>query len=165
MNDRIGWEKVADIEIRSRISVSDTSYFFDTPVLVPVPGGFYSVSVCYHTCENFRHIGSLRMLMAGATVSKRGNMIGTVVVDFGQIGICDRDTVESAFDVLGDGGMHQYYDQLNTTDLLGWVCLPKSARMLTIRPGFGDGSYSVWALTGMHGATEGIEISFMQDLV
>jgi hypothetical protein len=61
-------------------------------------------------------------------------------VDFGQIGICDRDAVQRAFDTLGDEGMSIYHDQLNTTDFFGWVKLPGPAITAIVRP-FGDGTY------------------------
>jgi len=88
----------------------------------------------------------------------RGRVVGQVSVGFGQLGICDREEVEKAFDALGDAAMTTYFDQLNSTDLTGWITLPGGIRMAMVRPGFGDGSYPVFELQDVNGRAAGIEI-------
>lgn len=63
----------------------------------------YSVMVRYGSNEGGKYVSALRMARGDDLV--RGSRLNDVLVDFGQIGVCDRDAVERAFDILGDAGM------------------------------------------------------------
>ena len=144
--------------IGGRLSVSDTSYFYDAPVLLPVQPGKYSVMVRYGTSEGVKYVSALRVARGDNLV--RGSRMGDVLVDFAQVGVCDRDAVEKAFDSLGDTGMRIYYDQLQTTDLVKTVTLPGNVEMIIARSGFGDGNYPVYLLGASPQVPAGIEIDF-----
>ncbi|NKI96835.1 DUF4241 domain-containing protein [Rhizobacter sp. SG703] len=155
------FENVGHIEVRQTISLSDTSYFYDEPILVDTGPGKYAVSVEYAFPEGHRHVAALRALVAETDQFSRGAKLGNIQVDFAQIGICDRDVIEAAFDSLGDDGMSQYYDLLNTTTPVSWIYLPGSAAMCVVRPGYGDGSYPVYELRAVDGALVGVELEFI----
>lgn len=151
------WEPLGTLKIRGRLSVADTSYFFDKPLILDLVPGDYQVSARYVLPTGHKHIAGLRVGTAEVALT-RGTEIGKVSVDFGQLGVCDRDATEAAFDSLGDEGMPRYYDQLNTTALVEWVHLPGPVNMLVVRPGFGDGAYPVRELLRPDGGRGGIEI-------
>lgn len=153
-----GWETIGRVSSSGRLCVSDTSYFYDEPVILSVPPGEYSVMVRYGMSDGARYVSSLRVARGNDLV--RGSRLDDVLVDFGQIGVCDRNAVETAFDVLGDGGMHTYYDQLQTTDLIKTVTLPNKVEMFIARPAFGDGLYPVYMLGASDQMPAGIEIDF-----
>jgi hypothetical protein len=159
-SDRIPspWETIGAISIGDRLSVSDTSYFYDEPVLLSVAPGTYSVMVRYGSNEGTKYVRAMRVARGNNLV--RGSRLDHVVVDFGQIGVCDRDAVEKAFDELGDAGMSTYYDQLQTSDLVKTVTLPDNAEMFIARSGFGDGLYPVYLLGASDQMPAGIEIDF-----
>jgi hypothetical protein len=142
--------------------VSDTSYFYDEPVLLSVPPGEYFVMIRYGTSEGAKYVSGLRVVRGPEPI--RGSRLDDVVVDFGQIGVGDRDAVEKAFDVLGDSGMQAYYGQLQTTDLVKTVKLPDNVEMFIARSGFGDGVYPVYVLGASGQIPAGIEIDFERSL-
>jgi hypothetical protein len=152
------WETIGSVLSGGRLSVSDTSYFYDEPVLLTVPPGEYSVMVRYGMSEGTKYVSSLRVARGKDVV--RGSRLADVLVDFGQIGVCDRDAVEKAFGVLGDAGMQTYYEQLQTTDLVKTISLPNKVEMFIARPGFGDGLYAVYVLGASEQMPAGIEIDF-----
>ncbi|HKQ39495.1 MAG TPA: hypothetical protein VJ063_15565 [Verrucomicrobiae bacterium] len=156
------WELVGDIAVRGRLSISDTSYFYDHPIIVEVIPEHYSVRVRYVSSEGHNYIAGVRVAHHGSLA--RATWMGNVTVDFAQIGICDRDAAEFAFNLLGDGGMPYYYKQLDTVGSVEWVQLPGSVKMLVIRPGFGDGSYPVYQLLRSDGTKAGIEIDCLHPL-
>ena len=137
---------------------SNTSYFYDEPVLLSVAPGHYSVTVRYGSTDGTKYVSAMRVARGSDLV--RASRLGDVVVDFGQIGVCDRAAVEKAFDVLGDAGMSTYHDQLQTTELVKAVALPNDAEMFIARSGFGDGLYPVYLLGTSDQTPAGIEIDF-----
>jgi hypothetical protein len=163
IDDQMDWEIIGQLEIQGKISISDSNYFYDQPVVVPLEAGRYSVSVFYGTQEGHRYIARARVAISEGPL-KLGDEVGIVGVDFGQLGVCDRDSVETAFDILGDSRMPEYFDQLNTTDLIGTVKLPEEVKMLIFRPGFGDGSYPVYEILGSNGRRRGLEIDCLKDV-
>lgn len=138
--------------------MSDTSYFYDEPVVLSVPAGEYSVMVRYGIREGTKYVSSLRVARGDGLI--RGTLLSRVLVDFGQIGVCDRDAVETAFDILGDAGMQNYYEQLQTTDLVKIISLPNNIEMFVAHSGFGDGHYPVYLLGATDHVPAGIEIDF-----
>ena len=150
------------MSIGGRLSVSDTSYFYDEPVLLSVLPGEYSVMIRYGTSEGAKYVSSLRVARGNDLV--RGSRLEDLVVDFGQIGVGDRDAIEKAFDALGDAGMQAYYVQLQTTELVKTVDLPNNAKMLVTRSGFGDGLYPVYILGASSQMPAGVEIDFEHSL-
>ena len=151
------WESLGELEIGGRLSISDTSYFYDEPIVVPVEKGKYEVSVQYGMENGSSHVELVRVA-AISMQCLRSEAIGSVQIDFGQIAICDRDAIELAFDALGDERMPEYFEKLNTTEPVGWINLPAGERMFFARPGFGDGVYPVYKLMTSDGITAGIEI-------
>lgn len=156
------WETIGSVPSGGRLSVSDTSYFYDEPVILSVPPGEYSVMVRYGMSGGAKYVSSLRVARGKELV--RGSRLNDVLVDFGQIGICDRDAVENAFDILGDAGMQTYYEQLQTTDLVKTISLPNKVDIFVARPGFGDGLYPVYVLGAPDQMPAGIEIDFERSL-
>jgi hypothetical protein len=152
------WETVGTVPIGGRLSVSDTSYFYDEPVLLSLLPGHYSVMIRYGSNDGAKYVSAMRV--ARGTDLVRGSRLDDVVIDFGQVGVCDRDAVEKAFDVLGDAGMSNYHDQLQTNDLVKTVILPNKAEMFIVRSGFGDGLYPVYLLGASDQIPAGIEIDF-----
>jgi len=163
IDDQMDWELIGQLEILGRISISDSSYFYDQPVIVPLDPGRYSVSVSYGIQAGHRYIARARVTTSEEEQLKTGNKVGFVGVDFGQIGICDRDSVETAFDILGDSRMPEYFAQLNIADLFGTVKLPKEIKMFIFRPGFGDGNYPIYEILGSEGRSRGVEIDCMKN--
>jgi len=155
-SSRSAWECIGSIEIRGRLSLSDTSYFYDDPVILDVDPGVYRINAVFGDFQGFRHLMAIRVINAEDVLL--GGVVGNIGVDFGQIGICDRSAVEAAFDVLGDAGMGEYFDQLNTTELIGIVGLPLGVAMYIFRPGFGDGDYPVIELFDLNGKRSGVQI-------
>jgi hypothetical protein len=127
-------------------------------VLLSLQPGEYTVMVRYETDEGVRYVRGLRVARGENLV--RGARVGDLVVDFAQVGVCDRDAMEQAFDGLGDSGMHSYYDQLQTTDLATILVLPNDAKMFIVRSGCGDGNYRVYLLGASSQLPAGIEIDF-----
>ena len=153
-----GWETIGTISIGCRLSVSDTSYFYDEPILLSVPAGQYSVMVRYGSNDGGRYVSALRVACGNDLV--RGSRLDDVLIDFGQIGVCDRDAAEAAFDILGDVGMPTYYNQLQTTELAKTVTLPNNVEMFIVRSGFGAGLYPVYVLGASGQVPAGVEIDF-----
>jgi hypothetical protein len=151
------WESLGKLDIAGRLSISDTSYFYDEPIIVPVGNGTYEVSVQYGIENGSSYVELVRVAAIGKQCS-RSEAIGSLIIDFGQLGICDRDAVEHAFDALGDERMPEYFDQLNTSEPVGWISLPSGERMFIARPGFGDGAYPVYKLMTSDGIAAGIEV-------
>jgi len=156
------WETIGTLSIAGRLSVSDSSYFYDEPILLSVPPGEYSVMIRYGTSEGVKYVRGLRVARGKDVV--RGSQLDVVVVDFGQIGVGDRDTLEKVFDALGDAGMQSYYGQLQTTDLVKRVSLPNKVEMFIARSGFGDGVYPIYVLGSSGQMPAGIEIDFEHSL-
>jgi hypothetical protein len=157
------WEVIGHLETQGRISISDSSFFYDQPVVVSVEPGKYSVSVLYETRKGHRHIARARVATSEEPV-KLGTVVGIVGVEFGQVGVCDRELVESAFDVLGDSRMPEYFNQLNTTELIGIIKLPEEVKMYIFRPGFGDGRYPVYEILASNGKRRGLEIDCLKHI-
>lgn len=153
------WKAIDTIAVHGRLSISDTSYFWDAPLIVNVQAGNYRLAVRVELEAGHRHVAAARVT-AAQDVS-RGNKLGDVLVDFGQLGFCDRDAIERAFESLD---MDVYYDQLNTEELTGRALLPGSDKILYVRTGFGSGSYSVYELLKPDGTRAGIEVNFTEDM-
>jgi hypothetical protein len=156
MSDR-DWTPIGELAVQGRISVSDTSFFYDDPAIVSVVAGRYAIGVRRVEIDGHEHVMAVSAVRS-STPLIRGRVVGEVSVSFGQVGICDRDEVEKAFDALGDTGMATYFDQLNTTDLTGWITLPGGVTMAMVRPGFGDGTYQLFELVDAEGRVQGIEL-------
>lgn len=156
-DDARGWQWVDELVVSSgELSISDTSYFYDEPVLVRVQNGRYAVYVEIAERDGEPFVRSLRVCSEDGLA--RGQRIGGVLVDFGQIGVCDRGAVAAEFTQLEDAGMPIYYEKLNTTYLSGVVMLPHGTKMAVIRPGFGDGNYTVFSLVNASGELRGVEV-------
>ena len=56
IDDLMRWEIIGQLETQGRISISDSSYFYDQPIVVLLEPGKYSVSVFYSFQEGRRHI-------------------------------------------------------------------------------------------------------------
>ena len=151
------WNAVNDIDIDSRLSISDTSYFYDEPVIVSLPKARYRVTVRLISPEGDQHVAAVRLVSSDEEVS-RGKRVGSVLVDFGQVGFCDRDAVEKAFEAIADDEMSLYYDQLDTTTVSGQAVLPGAVKIAYVRPGFGDGTYPVYELLRPDGTVIGVEL-------
>lgn len=152
------YTSIAQLSVDSQISISDTSYFYDEAVIIEVPSGRYQVEVAYDFPEGHKHVAAMRVAPEKSTDLCRGPKLGSLIVDFGQVGICDRDAVEAAFEILGDEQMNKYYDQLDSTELTLIVRLPGQTEMIVVRPGFGDGSYPVYGIVDRSGTQVGFEI-------
>ena len=158
--EKSDWVEIGKIETTGCLSLSDTSYFYDQPVIVDIDPGIYSVAVSFVKIDGHLHIARAKVATS-AVDSKLGREIGAIGVDFGQIGVCDRSFVEAAFDALGDDGMPEYFDQLGITELNGVVSLKNVRAMFIFKPGFGDGSYPVYELIGPNGVRRGVEVDCM----
>jgi hypothetical protein len=155
--DEPDWKDVGKIPIARLASISDTSYFFDEALIIPLQRGDYLASVRTSQTHGGGRVIGVRLAGFAGPLS-RGRQMGTVLVDFGQIGICDRQAVQSGFASLGDEGMPRYYAQLNTTEPVTWVRLPSAVEMLVVRPASGDGVFPVWEIVGPGGLRAGFEI-------
>lgn len=143
-----------------RLSISDSSYFYDAPLVVDFPMGPAEVSVVTAMREDSRPVVGVRLVAASPrpAATMRGGLLGKVLVDFAQIGVGDRVAVESAFDALGDAGMSRYFDQLQTEADVFWIELPSGVSLFAFRSGFGDGLYPVFELVDASGQRVGVEI-------
>lgn len=151
------WKYAGELNIASgQLSISDTSYFYDSPVVVPLKPGMYTIHADIAEWSGEDYVRTVRIEREHNT--RRGACLGKVQVDFGQIGLCDRAVTEEAFERLGDDKMHLYFDQLNTTELFGTVSLQNGTIMMYFRPGFGDGTYRIYELLDAHGGLLGVEI-------
>lgn len=143
-----------------RLSVSDSSYFYDAPVVVDFPVGPAEVSIAAEVHGGHRHV--LRVLLTTRSLqpgpTTRGAVLGKVVVDFAQICVGDRVAACAAFDALGDAGMSRYFDQLQTEEGVFWIELPSNVALLAFRSGFGDGLYPVIEVVDPTEARVGVEI-------
>ena len=143
-----------------KLSIADSSYFYDAPVVVDFPQGVADVGVTTEVHAGRRHV--IKVLLttpAGRGPGPmRGALLGKVLVDFAQISVGDRVAVESAFDALGETGMSLYFDQLQTEDDVFWIELPSGVSMFAFRSGFGDGLYPVFELIDDRGQRVGVEI-------
>jgi hypothetical protein len=136
-----------------RLSFSDTSYFFDSFVVVAVPPGPYNVAILRSKRGS---IALLRVVReAGCT---RGRKVGRISVDFAQVGVCDRDSTESAFQARTNDEMRKFFDAL-VTDEFGVIDLG-DIHMAFSRSGLGDGRYEVWELVDQEEHVCGAEIDF-----
>lgn len=157
MEQNTNWTSIGELDIASgQLSISDTSYFYDSPVVVTLEPGSYTVHVEVARLSGEAYVRTVRIERGGST--RRGTYIGNVEVDFGQIGVCDRAVTEHAFEQLGDDKMHLYFDQLNTTELFGSLTLPGGTTITFFRPGFGDGVYRLYEVLDVHGGLSGVEI-------
>ena len=163
MGDHVMWEESGQLELRRRLSISDTSYFYDEPLIVPVTPGNYVVSAAYGETDGIRHVRCFRVMLCGVELRSRRPGLGEVIVDFGQVGICDRDAAEAAFESLGEHGMDDYHRQLDYTDLSKWVHLPGPTLMWSARPAYGDGVYPAYDLRDQNSKRIGVEVSFVQN--
>jgi hypothetical protein len=154
------WEFVGSLEVCGKVSISDSSYFFDSAVIVDVEAGNYLVELLFSAPGAAQE--AVRVRPASPEITLRANgYLGEVLVDFGQIGICDREHAVKAFEQLGDDGMSRYYDQLSTDELVREIKICGEAKMLLIRPPSGDGSYPVYRLISQDGRRAGFEVHFV----
>lgn len=151
------WEIVGKLEVGGRLSLSDASYFYDDPLVITLGADEYTISIRRLSSGDHEHVARIRIASSGESFSLGGE-IGNVAVDFAQIGICDRNAIEVAFEALGDAGMLTFFEKLNVTDLVHTVQLPGSAKMFVVRPGFGDGTYPVLELLSVDRRRVGVEI-------
>jgi hypothetical protein len=159
--DESMWRHVCDLTTGGVLSVSDSSFFYDAPVLPVVNPGMYGVYANVALFQSHPHIIAVKVVTSMSPAMVRGRKWGDVTVDFAQIAICDRADAEAAFDALGDGRMDEYYDKLDNTELYTTITVSETmCDMAIVRTGFGDGAYPVYELRDSEGETSGIEIEF-----
>lgn len=158
-NDGLGeWRKIGMLTINDNLSLSDSSYFYDEPLIVKLKPDQYKLEINTLNIDGYEHVKTVRILPNDIQFCI-GQVLGHVNVDFGQIAICDRAIVENIFENLGDAGMPSYYDQLSIEDLSAPISLNNSIFMYVVKPGFGDGNYSVSALLSPQNELLGVEIN------
>jgi hypothetical protein len=150
------WQSIGEIEIASQLSLSDSSYFYDEPLVLAVNPGRHKMQIRCVSPGGHRHVAAIRILKSLGEL-RRGTKMGEFIVDFGQVAICDRTGAERAFETLGDNGMRRYFDQLNVTELFSLVILPDTT-MAIVRAGFGSGMYPVYELVDSDGQVNGVEV-------
>jgi hypothetical protein len=153
------WKVIDAIDVQARLSISDTSYIFDVPVIVDVPSGHYHVSVRFVRKDGETRVAATRVALS--TDVSRGAKVGDVIIDFAQLGVCDRDAFERVVESLTDEDMPTYFNQLQTLDDTGKAELP-GAKVVFTKTGYGDGEYPVYELRNTGGERAGVEIDFME---
>jgi hypothetical protein len=144
---------LGELSVGSRVSASDTAFFYDFPVIVDVEPGEYVVEA---VCAEGQRVVSASAVRKATTGAKRGRARGSIAVEFGQVGICDRDTFDHALKALNDPMLDGYFSQLNV-DTPG-VARVNGATMVFFRPLPGDGEFYVYELIDSEGRCCGIEI-------
>ena len=152
------WVDVCKVPINGRLSISDSMYFFDYPVIVSLPHAIYSVSVRYQGDDAARIVAAVRVSQDHSV--RRAREIGQVMVDFARIAICDRDRAEAEFEKLGNDGMSVYFDALDSTEHAYLITLPQGTVIAITGTGPGDGEYPVYMLASNDSLAAGIEVVF-----
>lgn len=134
------WRLVDTLETRSRLSVSDTSYFWDDFLDVNVRPGTYDVWICLIFDEGHEHVAAARLIESTQRAFERGASLGEVGIDFAQMGFCDREAVKRSFESIADPENSIYYDQLTNELRSGRALLPMGAKMVYVSTGYGDGT-------------------------
>lgn len=159
MDMREKYTEIGRLVIAGEILISDTCYFYDEPVIVTVVAGTYVVEVVIELIDNYERVVSARVRLED-TVGARAEKIGELIVDFAQVGFCNPAAMGHAFDLLGDDGMNAYYRQIDNVELYSMVTLLGDARMIVLRPGYGDGVYLIYELLSESGERVGVETVF-----
>ena len=166
------WKTVDVLDISSKLSLSDTSYFHDNPLIVDVPSGRYDVGVRVEsetTAYGDNSFVTCIRVFASTQQVRRGKQLGYLSVDFAQIGVCDRTAIERELANLSDEQMHLYYDQLKTTDesettrMTGVVTLPGGGKMVWVLGGIGNGEYAVYEMRDATGVVAGVEVDLTEE--
>ena len=76
------WTLVGGIRVNGRLSISDTSYFYDEPVIVSVRATTHMISVEKTDFSGHQHVMAIRAVSSGGAFI-RGRALGEVTVDFG----------------------------------------------------------------------------------
>lgn len=151
------WSAVARLRIDSgRLSLTDTAYYFEDPLVVDVMPDEYEVAVRTGRDRGHAFVAGIRVLRGEA--ADRGGKIGSVEVEFGQIGICDRRAMDDVFDALGLDRVDEYNKLLDTLELATEIRVPGDVPMVIVRPQSGGGDYVVRELLTAQGLRCGIEI-------
>ncbi len=96
------WSRLGTLDIRSgRLSISDSSFFFDFPLIVDLPPGEYVIEAVRAREGEHDLIERLRVVDRVAGDVARGEPLGFVTVQFAQLGLCDRTRAE--FELLRRG--------------------------------------------------------------
>jgi hypothetical protein len=156
---RARWHDVARLHIERRVSISDTSFFFeDDAVILDLPAGPYLISALIATEAGVEYVSAVRVYAEPARF-RRGDACGAVNVVFGQIGICDRDVAEEALNRIANSeDWSMYSELLCTTELTTTITIPGGIPMAIVRLG-SDGS--VYDLVDPRQARRvGVEVAF-----
>lgn len=166
------WTQIGSLEIGSgRLSISDSSFFFDFPLIVDSPPGAYFVEAVeaqdsgHDLIERVRLVGpaGAREPAAGALSDhpSRGDHLGYVSVQFAQLGLCDRTQAEAAFASLDEDGLNTFTSQMSLSTLTGVARFPNGTAMFLVKPGFGDLDSAAFELL-RDGQRCGVELVFVE---
>lgn len=153
------WHRLGLVEIASgQLSISDTAYFDDAAVVIDLPPGQYDVLVLPIALDGHTHIAGAQVRAQAIASSARGALLDRVDVEFGQIGVCDRRTMEAYLAGL-ELERPEYMEQLSrTVELTGSVSAGGVVVMQYFHPGFGSDKYPIYELWGADGRRVGVEI-------
>lgn len=155
------WTRVASLVVTSgRLSLSDSSFFWESPLIVDVRPGTYAVEVQTGAHAGVSIAERLRLSLAGTRSLARGRLAGHVDLQFAQLGLCDRDTFEHAIAAADEEGWLAFTEQFAITSLTGIARLAESVEMVLVKPGFGDLDPAVYELVE-GGACCGVEAAFL----
>ena len=155
------WTRVASLVVPSgRLSLSDSSFFLESPLVVEIRPGTYTVEVQSGSHDGVRIVERLRMTSADVGSISRGRLCGYVDLQFSQLGLCDRDAFEQALAGTDAQEWLAFTEQFAITSLTGVARLPSGEEMILVKPGFGDLDPAVYELVD-GGECRGIEAAFL----
>lgn len=154
------FSSVARLHLPSgHLSISDSSYFFDFPLIVDLAPRTYVVEVA-RTRVNGMEINERARVSDGLGVERTGAVVGRVQIEFAQVGLCDRSTLESAFASSSDDEIARFTSQLSDAGSTGIAQFAGGATMILVKPGFCDRDFAVHEL--LRGTTRcGVEAVFI----
>jgi hypothetical protein len=158
------WLDMGRLVIASgKLGIADPNLFPSDYVSVELRNGNYGVAVKLMEYGSNRRVSRLQVLEGND--GSRGSQIGSVIVDFAQLGVCDLEATLLACHLLDEEAQSAITKVLDSGQLYGLLQwdLDSSAPMPFVRPGFGDDEYPIYELRN-HSLRVGIEIVFIENL-
>lgn len=154
------WVDFAAFELKgNRLCICDSWGPYDGVMAKLAPGKYEVTALCYRYAGEVR-VAALRIARPG-TQGVRGEPVGEFVVDVGAVGIADIDLIETLDDDAFVAWIESYSHADSHPPAGRHPCPAAGTEMLFTEAGWGDGWYTVHALT-QDGQTVGVEVYFIE---
>lgn len=159
--DKREWVDFYDFELKgTRLCLCDSWGPYDGVMVELAPGKYEVKALCYRYAGDVR-VAALRITRPGAQ-GELGEAVGEFGVDVGSAGITDIDLVETLDDDTYQDWMEAYSYADSQPPAGRHPCPKAGTELLFTNAGWGDGWYTVHALT-QDGQAVGAEVYFIEE--